>query len=209
DIRGWDTLGELSVIIAAATGVASLVFLRSRTDNLPRPPREVRRTTLRARLRPLPEQGIENSPAYANEESTRNAWLLAGFKLAPENRSILLEVVIRLIFHAVIVLSLFVLFSGHNATGGGFAGGLVAGLALAGRYLAGGRYELGAAAPLDAGKLLGAGLIFAGGTATLPLFFGLAPLESVVFHFELPLIGPLELVSSTFFDIRVYRLVVG
>src|SRR5690606_13534550 len=40
DIRGWDTLGELTVIIAAATGVASLVFLRSRTDNLPRPPRE-------------------------------------------------------------------------------------------------------------------------------------------------------------------------
>src|SRR5690606_26047670 len=91
DIRGWDTLGELSVIIAAATGVASLVFLRSRTDNLPRPPREVRRTTLRARLRPLPEQGIENSPAYANEESTRNAWLLAGFERAPENRSILPE----------------------------------------------------------------------------------------------------------------------
>lgn len=209
DIRGWDTLGELTVIIAAATGVASLVFLRSRTDNLPRPPREVRRTTLRARLRPLPEQGIENSPAYANEESTRNAWLLAGFKLAPENRSILLEVVIRLIFHAVIVLSLFVLFSGHNATGGGFAGGLVAGLALAGRYLAGGRYELGAAAPLDAGKLLGAGLIFAGGTATLPLFFGLAPLESVVFDFHLPLIGELEVVSSTFFDIGVYLVVVG
>lgn len=209
DIRGWDTLGELSVIIAAATGVASLVFLRSRTDNLPRPPREVRRTTLRARLRPLPEQGRQNSPAYANEESTRSAWLLAGFRLAPENRSILLEVVTRLLFHAVIVLSVFVLFSGHNATGGGFAGGLVAGLALAARYLAGGRYELGAAAPLDAGKLLGAGLIFAAGTATMPLFFGLGPLQSVVFDFELPLLGELEIVSSTFFDIGVYLVVVG
>src|SRR5690606_32963058 len=209
DIRGWDTLGELSVIIAAATGVASLVFLRSRTDNLPRPPRSVRRTTLRARLRPLPDRGIHESPAYENEKTTRSAWLLAGFKLAPENRSILLEVVVRLLFHAMIVVSVFILFSGHNAPGGGFAGGLAAGLALAARYLAGGRYELGAAAPLDAGKLLGAGLILAAGTATLPLFFGLGPLESVVFHFELPLIGPLELVSSTFFDIRVYRLVVG
>ncbi|HET7305100.1 MAG TPA: hydrogen gas-evolving membrane-bound hydrogenase subunit E, partial [Segeticoccus sp.] len=28
DIRAWDTMGELSVIVAAATGVASLVFLR-------------------------------------------------------------------------------------------------------------------------------------------------------------------------------------
>ncbi|HRN28556.1 MAG TPA: MnhB domain-containing protein, partial [Terrimesophilobacter sp.] len=142
-------------------------------------------------------------------ESTRNAWLLAGFKLAPENRSILLEVVVRLLFHAVVVLSLFILFSGHNATGGGFAGGLVAGLALAGRYLAGGRYELGAAAPLDAGKLLGAGLIFAAGSATVPLLFGLGPLESAVFTFSIPLIGELDIVSSTFFDIGVYLVVVG
>src|SRR5690606_37629978 len=98
---------------------------------------EVRRTTLRARLKPLPDRGLQGSPAYEDAEATRNAWLLAGFKLAPENRSILLEVVVRLIFHAIIVLSLFVLFAGHNAVGGGFAGGLVAGLALAARYLAG------------------------------------------------------------------------
>lgn len=209
DIRGWDTLGELSVIIAAATGVASLVFLRSRTDNLPRPPREVRRTTLRARLRPMPDRGTHESPAYENEATTRGAWLLAGFKLAPENRSILLEVVVRLLFHAVIVVSVFILFSGHNAPGGGFAGGLVAGLALAGRYLAGGRYELGAAAPLDAGKLLGAGLILAAGTATVPLLFGLSPLESVVFAADVPLLGHLEFVSSTIFDIGVYLVVVG
>src|SRR5690606_24109009 len=209
DIRGWDTLGELSVIIAAATGVASLVFLRSRTDNLPRPPREVRRTTLRARLRPMPDRGTHESPAYENEATTRSAWLLAGFKLAPENRSILLAVVVRLLCPADIGVSVFTLFSGHNSPGGGFAGGLVAGLALAGRYLAGGRYELGAAAPLDAGKLLGAGLILAAGTATVPLFFGLSPLESVVFSGEVPLLGHLELVSSTIFDIGVYLVVVG
>ena len=30
DIRAWDTLGEISVLVVAATGVASLIFLRSR-----------------------------------------------------------------------------------------------------------------------------------------------------------------------------------
>ncbi|HEY8588855.1 MAG TPA: hydrogen gas-evolving membrane-bound hydrogenase subunit E, partial [Naasia sp.] len=35
DIRGWDTMGELSVLIVAATGVASLVFLSSRSDRMP------------------------------------------------------------------------------------------------------------------------------------------------------------------------------
>ena len=55
------------------------------------------------------------------------------------------------------VLSAYFFFAGHNTPGGGFAGGLTAGLALVLRYLAGGRYELGETLPVDAGKLLGAG----------------------------------------------------
>ena len=67
------------------------------------------------------------------------------------------EVVVRLLFHTMIVYSLFLLFSGHNAPGGGFAAGLVTGIALIVRYLAGGRYELGEAAPVQPGLLLGLG----------------------------------------------------
>jgi multicomponent Na+:H+ antiporter subunit A len=209
DIRGWDTLGELSVLIAAATGVASLVFLRSRTDNLPRVPEDRRRRTLRQRLRPMRETVAAEYVPGVQDPSTRNAWLLAGRKLAPENRSILLEVVIRLLFHAVVVLSVYILFTGHNLPGGGFAGGLVAGLALAGRYLAGGRYELGAAAPLDAGKLLGTGLILAAGTATAPLFFGAHALTSTWFEATVPVLGHLEFSTSTVFDVGVYLVVIG
>jgi multicomponent Na+:H+ antiporter subunit A len=209
DIRGWDTLGELSVLIAAATGVASLVFLRSRTDNLPRVPENRRRRTLRARLRPLPETVAAEYVPGVQDPSTRNAWLLAGRKLAPENRSILLEVVIRLLFHAVVVLSVYILFTGHNLPGGGFAGGLVAGLALAGRYLAGGRYELGAAVPLDAGKLLGTGLILAAGTATAPLLFGAHALTSTWLEATVPVLGHVEFSTSTVFDVGVYLVVIG
>ena len=209
DIRGWDTLGELSVIVAAATGVASLVFLRSRTDNLPRVSEKRARGDIRARLKPSREIVSPEYVPGVRDPSTRNAWLLAGRKLAPENRSILLEVVIRLLFHPLIVLSLYLLFAGHNLPGGGFAAGLVAGLALAGRYLAGGRYELGAAAPFGAGQILGVGLVLAAATATVPLLLGADALTSTFFEATIPLLGHIEFSTSTLFDIGVYLVVIG
>jgi len=199
DLRGWDTMGELSVIIAAATGVASLIFINSRADTLPRVPRREARTTARARLR----------TASAGGDDVRSSWLMAGRALDPRHRSILLEVVVRLIFHALIVVSVYLLFAGHNAPGGGFAGGLVVGLALVARYLAAGRHELGAAAPVDAGLLLGTGLVFAAGTALVPLFFGVEALTSTWFEATIPLLGHVEFVTSTFFDIGVYLVVIG
>ena len=201
DLRGWDTMGELSVIIAAATGVASLIFISSRTDNLPRVPRREARKTISTRRK--------NAIDPTNSENSRGSWLLAGRTLAARNRSILLEVVVRLIFHAIIVVSIYLLFAGHNAPGGGFAGGLVAGLALVARYLAGGRFELGAAAPIDAGKLLGIGLTMSAGTALVPLFFGVEALTSTWFEGEIWLFGHVEFVTSTFFDIGVYLVVIG
>ena len=70
-----------------------------------------------------------------------------------------------MIFPLIMVLSAYFFFTGHNTPGGGFAGGLTAGLALVLRYLAGGRYELGETLPFDAGKILGAGLALSSGTA--------------------------------------------
>jgi multicomponent Na+:H+ antiporter subunit A len=201
DIRAWDTMGELAVIIVAATGVASLIFLRSRADTLPRVDRRETRKVM--------EKRFINASDPDHKENSRGSWLLAGRTLAERHRSILLEVLVRLIFHAVIVLSVYLLFAGHNAPGGGFAGGLVAGLALVARYIAGGRYELGAAAPVDAGKLLGVGLTLAVGAAVVPLFLGVEALSSTWFEGEVWLLGQLEFVTSTIFDIGVYLVVVG
>ncbi|MGV3713962.1 Na+/H+ antiporter subunit A [Pseudolysinimonas sp.] len=196
DLRGWDTMGELTVVIAAATGVASLIFLRTRADDLPRVSRRRQRESIRERR-------------AAAETVGRGSWLLAGRTLAPHNRSILLEVVVRLLFHALIVVSIYLLLVGHNAPGGGFAGGLVAGLALVARYLAGGRHELAVAAPFDAGRTLGAGLVLAAGAAIVPIFVGAAPLTSTWFPLDLGPIGGFDVVSSTIFDIGVYLVVVG
>jgi multicomponent Na+:H+ antiporter subunit A len=186
DIRAWDTMGEIAVLVAAATGVASLIFIRSRTSTI-------------TRLGGIPAGG----------KPTRPVWLPGGGTLAPERRSIIFEVVTRLVFHTIVVFSLFLLFSGHNAPGGGFAAGLVTGLALTVRYLAGGRYELDEAAPVDAGLLMGLGLFVATGSGLAPLAFGGTVLQSALLDLQVPLLGNLHLVTSVFFDVGVYLVVVG
>ncbi|QIK64407.1 Na+/H+ antiporter subunit A [Leucobacter viscericola] len=200
DIRGWDTMGELSVILAAATGVASLVFLNTREDNRPKLSRSAARTQAREHLLRVVDP---------NDPMRRISWLLAGRHLDPARRSIMLEVVVRLLFHALIILSIFLLLAGHNGPGGGFAGGLVAGLALVARYLAGGRHELGATVPLDAGRILGAGLALAVTMAFVPMFFGQAALASSWVDVDLGIFGTLPFVTSTLFDVGVYLVVFG
>ena len=171
DLRGWDTMGELSVLVLAATGVASLVFVTARGDHdsaRRAPPfasnfradRAVARDTARSSRRPK-GCAVETSENCANQR----AWLVGGTTMASESRSMILEVIVRILFHTIIVISIFLLFAGHNLPGGGFAGGLVAGLALVMRYVAGGSYELGIAAPTDAARMLGFGLLLAVSTA--------------------------------------------
>ncbi|HEY9423530.1 MAG TPA: MnhB domain-containing protein, partial [Microterricola sp.] len=83
------------------------------------------------------------------------------------------------------------------------------GLALVARYLAGGRYELAEAVPIDAGKLLGTGLLLAVGTALSSMFFGLEVLESSWFEASIPVLGEISIGTSTIFDIGVYLVVFG
>ncbi|MBN9215143.1 MAG: Na+/H+ antiporter subunit A [Microbacterium sp. SCN 70-200] len=208
DLRGWDTMGELSVLILAATGVASLVFVTHRSDLLSSAISSLPTAAVRTR-RPLVETEEGPRPRASAPGSTRQAWLVGGQRMRPENRSIMLEVIVRILFHTIIVVSIFLLFSGHNLPGGGFAGGLVAGMALVMRYVAGGRYELGAAAPTDAGRLLGAGMTLAIACALVPLLFGEAPLTSHFWEADLPILGHVEFVTSTLFDIGVYLVVIG
>lgn len=208
DLRGWDTMGELSVLILAATGVASLVFVTHRSDLLSRAIAPIPTAAIRTR-RPLVETDEGPRPRASDPGSTRQAWLVGGARVRPENRSIMLEVIVRILFHTIIVVSMFLLFSGHNLPGGGFAGGLVAGMALVMRYVAGGRYELGAAAPTDAGRLLGAGMALAVSCAVVPLLFGAAPLTSYFWEWDIPVLGHVEFVTSTLFDVGVYLVVIG
>ncbi|MBP2436883.1 Na+/H+ antiporter subunit A [Microbacterium amylolyticum] len=214
DLRGWDTMGELSVLVVAATGVASLVFVTARGDRLSQIRRVVRAKTSRAVWRAARHQPLVETTGGIEVQTSENrdrprAWLAGGARMDAPSRALVLEVVVRILFHTIIVISLYLVFAGHNLPGGGFAGGLVAGLALVMRYVAGGRWELGLAAPTDAGRLLGAGMAIAVGTAIAPMVFGLDPLTRAVWEADLPLVGHVHFVTSTFFDIGVYLVVIG
>ena len=188
DIRAWDTMGEVSVLVAAATGVASLVFRNRRFGSAPR---------------------VADAGTQTRREPGVTTWLRGGDLVDPQHRSLILEVTTRLVFPTMMVLSIYFFFSGHNAPGGGFAGGLTAGLALVLRYLAGGRYELGETLPIDAGKILGAGLAFAAGAAIASILLGAPALTSATIEMTLPVFGHVKLVTALFFDVGVYLIVIG
>jgi multicomponent Na+:H+ antiporter subunit A len=197
DIRAWDTLGEISVLVVAATGVASLVFRNRRFGSAPK-------------VSDAGQPDIGALPPVAYSPSVSDTTWLRGSELRdPRYRSLVLEVATRMIFPLIMVLSVYFFFTGHNTPGGGFAGGLTAGLALVLRYLAGGRYELGETLPLDAGKILGAGLALSAGTAVGSMLLGAPALSSAVIELHLPLLGTVKIVTALFFDLGVYLIVVG
>ncbi|WP_029118138.1 Na+/H+ antiporter subunit A [Mycobacterium sp. URHB0044] len=197
DIRAWDTMGEISVLLVAATGVASMVFRHRRFGTAPR-------------VSDAGQPDIGRIPVLPTSPAVGEITWLRGSELRdPRYRSLVLEVATRIIFPLIMVLSAYFFFAGHNTPGGGFAGGLTAGLALVLRYLAGGRYELGEALPLDAGKVLGAGLALSAGTAVTSLLVGAPVLSSALIQFDVPVLGSVKFVTALFFDLGVYLIVVG
>lgn len=191
DFRALDTLGEIAVVMVAAIGAVGLV--------------RVGRSEGGARKGGAPRAAFPT----ARWDEPVGTWLPGAGERSGGERSVLLEVATRLLFPSILVLSLFLLFSGHYTPGGGFSGGLVAGQAFVLRYLVGGRADLGAAVRVPAGAVAGTGLLVAAVVALFPLLLGGAPLESTVLTFHPPVLGTVKLATSLFFDIGVYLVVVG
>lgn len=123
--------------------------------------------------------------------------------------SLILDTITRGAFPTVMVFSLYLLFTGHNAPGGGFVGGLTAGAALVLRYVDKGPEDVRALAPASYEGVLGVGLIVAGLTGALSWVFGAQFLESGIVKLHPPLLGEVKIVSALFFDIGVYLVVIG
>ena len=125
--------------------------------------------------------------------------------------SLILNTVTRAAFPTVLVFSVYLLFAGHNAPGGGFVGGLVAGAALVLRYAGRGVPGLRVVLPqwLRFELLLGGGLLAAALTALIPVLLGEPLLTIHHLEWEVPLIGQVKLGTSLFFDTGVYLIVVG
>lgn len=123
--------------------------------------------------------------------------------------TLILRLGVETLFTTVLAFSLFFLFVGHNAPGGGFIGGLVAAAALVLRFLAFGGDSVRQAARVPAPVYLGLGLVIAGVTGTAGLVLGSHFLESGHTELDVPLLGHVSVTSSLVFDIGVYLIVVG
>ncbi|WP_338694078.1 Na+/H+ antiporter subunit A [Streptomyces sp. Q6] len=204
DFRAWDTLGESAVLAVAVLGVTSLLYVHRRQGPAPGAPPAlpggVTAWTLEAPAVQVPVEFRQAAP--------ERSWLTAGDTLAPEHRSVVFEVVARLVFHPILMLSVYLLLCAESLPGGGFVGGLVAGVALMIRYLAGGRHELAAAAPVHHGFFTGLGLALSTGVAIAGLVDGTV-LHAWTWHGHLPLIGDWHASTAVLFDLGVYLLVLG
>ena len=124
-------------------------------------------------------------------------------------RSLILDVIVRLVFHSALLLGLFLLFTGHNRPGGGFVGGLVAGAAISLRYVAGGIDEVRDTLPVRPWTLLGTGLVTATSTGLVPLVFGRQLMDHAKFDLHLGVLGEAHVNTALFFDVGVAFVVVG
>lgn len=120
-------------------------------------------------------------------------------------KSVILSTATRLLVPAILVLSVFVFWRGHNEPGGGFVGGLLAAAAFALLEKAEGRARAARALRVDPQSVAAFGLGCAvvagiwGGVATGAFLKGMWPL----YHLGLPF-GSIFL-----FDLGVYLVVLG
>ncbi len=129
--------------------------------------------------------------------------------MTPLRRSPILEAGVVVVSGPLLVFSLYLLFAGHNQPGGGFAGGLVAGIALLLAWVAGGSETVGRVVPIRAGAFLGVGLTLAAVAGFASLAGGLGFLESGFVEFSVPGVGKVKLVSALAFDGGVYLVIIG
>ena len=158
DFRGIDTMGEITVLAAAAIGSVALARAgrgprRSRSGDGRRPPAGV--------TDPAADRG-RRRPARSGVR-----------------RIVVVDVAVRIVFMAVMVGSIYLLFAGHNQPGGGFVGGH-RGRRRRRAALRGGGHRrrprsLSRAHPWT---VLGTGLLISAITVAVPMLGGGAPLES-------------------------------
>ncbi|MEU6644318.1 MnhB domain-containing protein [Saccharomonospora sp. NPDC046836] len=154
------------------------------------------------------ERPAEQVP-WTEWDRPRERWLMAEHNCNTWPRSLLLEVCARIVFPTVLMVSVYLLFAGHHTAGGGFSGGLVAGLAFVLRYVAGGSAELAAAIRIRPPVVIGTGLSIAVVTALVPALFGQPVLASAIWPVTLPVLGELKITTNLFLDIGVYLLIIG
>lgn len=124
--------------------------------------------------------------------------------------SLLLLISSRFISPMLLILSLIVLYRGHNLPGGGFIGGLIAASAVLLIAIGDGWEKTERLLPIQSMPLMVIGLSL----AIVSGLFGIAA-DGVFMQgvwlpfFELPLIGKVKLGTPLLFDVGVFLVVIG
>lgn len=121
--------------------------------------------------------------------------------------SFILIVAVRVLFPVILIVSLYVLFRGHNEPGGGFIGGLLATSALILQTFVFGIEKTERLILIKPLALIIIGLLLAFTAAFIPVFSGHGFFEGLWGGFYLPFIGRPG--TPLLFDIGVYLVVIG
>lgn len=123
--------------------------------------------------------------------------------------SLILTTAAHLVLPLLLLFSVFILIRGHDAPGGGFAGGLVAAIGFTLIVISEGVEAARRALRVSTRSLIGVGLLLAAVSGITGLLLADAFLEAI--FFDLPLLagGRIELSTVFFFDVGVYLAVIG
>jgi multicomponent K+:H+ antiporter subunit A len=188
DFRGFDTLGEITVLGAVALTVYALLRrFRPSKESMQLP-------TQQRQLAPDVATDLVN-PRQASDTAL-------GFMMVP-------AVLVRLLLPIALVVSFYLFMRGHNQPGGGFVAGLVMSVAFILQYMVAGTQWVEAQMSLRPMRWMGFGLLSATLTGLGALFVGYPFLTTHTWHFSLPVLGDIHVASALFFDVGVYAMVVG
>jgi multicomponent K+:H+ antiporter subunit A len=183
DFRGFDTLGEITVV-----GIVALTVYK-----------------LLRRFRPAPESiALSRADPHDAGDTARpveNQALPVGYMMVP-------AVLGRLLLPIAGVVSIFFLLRGHDAPGGGFVGGLVVATAFIVQYMVNGTLWLESRIRIHPQYWIGTGLLCAAGAGAGAWLASRNFLASMRWDLRL-LSMDVHLSSTLLFDLGVYLLVVG
>ncbi|CAH1665627.1 monovalent cation/H+ antiporter subunit A [Chelatococcus asaccharovorans] len=186
DFRGFDTLGEITVLgIVAITVFALLRRFRPA------------RVSVEA-----PRQKRFQNQFDADRYDAPKAGIAAHYMIVP-------GLIMRLLFPVVAMMAVFLFMRGHDAPGGGFVAGLTFAIAFILQYMAGGARWVEARLRVLPVRWIGVGLLVAAATGLAALAFDRPFLTSAFQYADLPVLGRVPLASALVFDFGVFSLVLG
>ena len=188
DFRGFDTLGEVTVLVAVALAVFALLRRF-------RPPRESMQLPAQQRL--LAPDVVTD---LVNPRQAADTAL--GFMMVP-------AALVRLLLPIALVVSMYLFMRGHNQPGGGFVAGLVMSVAFILQYMVAGTQWVEAQMSLRPLRWMGTGLLCATLTGGGAMLLGYPFLTTHTAHLHLPVLGDIHFASALFFDVGIFTVVVG